>query len=134
MSSWVGSPRSGFYLRELIRGVGDEHARLADGPVAHDDALDRLGSSIHGERYCAIDARIAVTVVSPLLLSLLPSITISSLPVTAAASLSHGLSIPIFCALLTGYFTLHSRTSSRFHDCLSESPRHSLVWLESPPY
>ena len=63
MSSWVGSPRSGFYLRELIRGVGDEHARLADGPVAHDDALDRLGRSIHGERDCAIDARIAVTVV-----------------------------------------------------------------------
>ena len=91
MSSWVGSPRSGFYLRELIRGVGDEHARLADGPVAHDDALDRLRRSIHGERDCAIDARIAVTVVSPLLLSLLPSITISSLPVTAAASLTRSL-------------------------------------------
>ena len=98
MSSWVGSPRSGFYLRELIRGVGDEHARLADGPVAHDDALDRLRRSIHGERDCAIDARIAVTVVSPLLLSLLPSITISSLPVTAAASLSHTVSLSLSSA------------------------------------
>ena len=99
MSSWVGSPRSGFYLRELIRGVGDEHARLADGPVAHDDALDRLRRSIHGERDCAIDARIAVTVVSPLLLSLLPSITISSLPVTAASlSLSHTVSLSLSSA------------------------------------
>lgn len=34
------------YLRELVGGVGDEHAGLSDGSVAHNHALDRLGREL----------------------------------------------------------------------------------------